>query len=608
MATESATSKTAIPQRNEIAEQHTWRLSDIYPSDAAWEADYAKAQQLLEKAKEFAGKLASSPAVMYDCFESRSTLSLILHSLYQYAYLNKDLDNRVSKWQAFTERVAMLSSQVAAAFSFVEPELLKMPDEKLLAMEAQFPKRGIYDFYLKELVRSKAHVRNEEVEEVLAMSSVMARGADNIFSMLDDADITYPIVKGEDGQEIKLTKQRYAKLIECKDRTVRRDAHNAFYQPYKEHVNTLGASLSASVSRDIFYSRVRRYGNCLESALDGNNIPLSVYHSLLDTTEANLPGMHAYTALRKRIFKIDNVYTYDMANPLFPEQNYEVPYDRAVERLLEAVGPLGGKYVSVLRDAMRSRWVDVYETEGKGGGAYSWGNYSIHPYVLMNYNDTVDNMFTLAHEMGHAMHSYLSNTTQPFPKSHYAIFIAEIASTLNEGLLWNLLIKEATDIRVKLDLYNRYLDMTFGTFFNQVMYARFELLIHDHVEQGNALSPEYFNQVWGDLTKKYYGPAFTLDELTALKWSRIPHFYNSFYVYQYATSYAASQAILQKFLNGEPGIIDRYLEMLSSGGKDYPIELVKICGIDMTTPEPFLATINRFAQHVAEVDQLTRDL
>ncbi|MFZ1682734.1 MAG: oligoendopeptidase F [Candidatus Zixiibacteriota bacterium] len=600
----SSTTTSAIPKRDQIDPRHTWNLTDIYKNDEGWEADYKKCQEWIAQAPSYQGRLTESASVLFECLELNSELSRVMLCLYQYAYLNKDLDNRVSKYQEMTERAAMLSSQAGTAFAFLEPELLASDPAKLVAMEKQFPKQDLYDFYFKELIRSREHVRSHEIEEVLAMASLVARGPDSIFSMLDDADISYPSVLDENGNEVKLTKQRFAKLIESSNQRVRRDVNEAFYSSYKSHVNTIGATLAASVNKDVFYTRVRKYESCLHRGLDSHNIPVSVYRSLIDTTEKHIGALHSYTAARRRILKLEEIHPYDMMCPLFPDADYDVKYDDAVASVLEAVTPLGTKYRDVLTNGFASRWVDVFETEGKGSGAYSWGNYSVHPYVLMNYNDTVDNMFTLAHEMGHAMHSYLSNSTQPYQKAQYSIFVAEVASTLNEGLLLALLLQKATDKRQKLYLLNRYLDNTMGTFFHQVMYARFELEIHQRVECGEALSPDFMTELWSDLTKQYYGPELVLDESTPLKWARIPHFYNMFYVYQYATSYAASQAILTKFLKGEPGIIDKYLKMLSSGGRDYPIELLKICGIDMTTPDPVMATLTRFKEQVVEMDKL----
>ena len=605
-ATENRTAGKAVPTRDQIDNRYTWNLADLYASEDAWEADFKKVQQLTEKASAFAGRLNESPETLYDCLKARSDAGLIISQLFQYAKLNQDLDNRVSKYQAMTDRAATLASQFRAAFSFVEPELLSIDEKKLLEMANQFPKSDEYDFYIRELIRTREHIRTQEIEELLALSTQATRGPESIFTMLDDADLEYPVVTDEDGNEIQLTKQRYAKLLESQNREIRQAANDGFNSVYKAHINTLGATLGSAVNADWFYARARKFGTSLESALFGDNIPTSVYHSLLDTTEKHLDGLHHYIDLRKRLLEIDAVHTYDLVCPLFPEADYEVEYEQAIEEILEAVSPLGKEYGQVLRNAFGSRWVDVYETAGKASGAFSWGSYSAHPFVLMNYNKTVDNMFTLAHEMGHALHSHLSNSTQPYPKAQYSIFVAEVASTLNEGLLLQHLLKKADSTRTKAYLLNRYIDNTMGTFFNQVLYARFELLIHEEIEKGGALSPDQMVELWTDLTKKYYGPALGVDDYTGIKWARIPHFYMTFYVYQYATSYAASEAVLDKMLAGEKGMVGKYLELLSSGGKDYPINLLKKCDVDMSGPAPFEATLKRFADQVAELDNLAQ--
>jgi oligoendopeptidase F len=596
----------AIPQRKDIETKYQWNLCDIYASDDAWEGDYKRAQTIVENARTFAGKLAGSPDTMYECLQTRSEFGKLVSQLYQYAHLCKDLDNRVSKYQAMTERAAVLGSQGGAAFAFVEPELLHISEDKLREMASRFPKADEYDFYIKELIRSKAHIRSEEVEELLAAASTVARGAGSIFTMLDDADLKYPVIKDDKGEDVQLTKQRFRKFLESSDRRLRRDASNAFYSVYRDHVNTTGASLTTSVNKDVFYSRARKYDSCLHAALDSENIPTQVYHSLIEVTEKHLESFHAWVALRRRLLKLDDIMPYDMMCPLFPEHDYEVAYDAAVKQVIEATKPLGDPYTKRLREGFDSRWVDVFETEGKGSGAYSYTTYRVHPFILMNYNDTVDNMFTLAHEMGHGLHSHLANSTQCFPKAEYSVFVAEVASTLNEGLLLDYLLKRVTDTGQRLYLLNRSIDNTADTFFSQIMYAHFELMIHEEVEKGGALSPEMMSKLWGDLLQKYHGPEMTIDELSPLKWSRVPHFYTPFYVYQYATSYAASQAILTRFLNGEKGLIEKYLAMLAAGGSDYPIELLKRCDVDMTTPGPVQATLDLFAQQVNEVDRLTR--
>ncbi|KAA3631253.1 MAG: oligoendopeptidase F [Calditrichaeota bacterium] len=596
--------KNAIPKRHEIDEKYRWKLTDIYKDNGAWEADFEKIQLLMTELKTFSGNLNNADS-LFDCLEARSEMSRIMSCLFQYSKLNLDLDSRNSTFKEMVDRAMMLSSESSAAASFIEPELLKMSDEELLKLSLQFKEKDRYDFYIKELIRERNHVRSEDIEEILSMTTTFASGAEQTFSMLDDADITYPTIKDEDGNDLQLTKQRYAKCMDSSVRRVRKDANEGFYKPYKEHINTIASTLSSEVSKNIFYTKARKYNNTLHRALDGNNIPVTVYKSLLDTTEKHIEALHKWTSLRKKVLKLDEIAPFDMLCPLFPDYDYEVPYDEAVNKVIECCHPLGEDYNKRLVHAFGNRWVDVYETDGKTGGAYSWGNYSVHPYVLMNYNDTVDNMFTLAHELGHCLHSVYSNETQPFAKAQYSIFVAEVASTLNEGLLQQHLLKQAKTKEEKMYLLNRHIDNTLGTFFHQVMYARFELMIHQIVEKGGALSPDTLNKIWGDLTQKYYGPSLTMDDMTPLKWSRIPHFYMTFYVYQYATSYAASQAILKKFLDGEEGIIEKYLTLLKSGGRDYPINLLKECGVDMTTADPVLATIELFDQQVAELDKLT---
>jgi len=508
----TATDKSVIPTRDQIDDKYKWNLADLYADDNAWEADYRAALELVDRAAAFMGSLDRDAATLWECLTVRTELSRKVSRLYTYAYLCRDLDNRVSTYQAMNEKAAMLGSKAGAAYAFVEPELLGIDEKRLLQMASQFERKDVYDFFITELLRSKAHIRSAEVEELLAQSAMIARAPDSIFTMLNDADFVYPTVRDEQGREVQLTKMRFAKFLESSDRRVRCDAYNGFYTVYQAHLNALGASLGASINKDVFYSRARRFDSCLQAALDGDNIPEAVYRKLIETTEANLAPLHKYADVRKRALELDELHAWDLYCPLFPDQDYEVEYDKAVETILTALRPMGETYCDQLKRSFDSRWVDVFETAGKGSGAYSTGVSDVHPYVLMNYNDTVDNMFTLAHEMGHAMHSYLSSKAQPYPKAQYSIFVAEVASTLNEGLLQHHLLKQATDTRQKLYLLNRQLDNTWGTFFNQVLRAHFELQTHTDVEQGNALAPERLNERDGDLVRRYNGPGVAFGE------------------------------------------------------------------------------------------------
>ncbi|MCK5127350.1 MAG: oligoendopeptidase F [candidate division Zixibacteria bacterium] len=604
---ETAKDVNTIPQRDDIDAQDTWALTDLYKDDNEWDSTFSKAQKLAEKAGEFSGHLDDSSKNLYNCLEARTELSMICDELYQYAKLNQDLDSRASKYQEMCDRAVVLASKISAAFSFVEPELLQIEESKLTEMAKAFPKPDVYDFYISDFNRSRSHIRSAEVEELLAQSSVISRSPHNIFSMFDAADIVYPEVADDNGHKVRLTKQRFAKFMDSPKQSVRAEANEKFYKPYISHLNTLGAVFSATIAKDTFYSKARKYESALHASLDSNNIPVSVYHSLIKATENNLTGLHKYMSVRKKLLKLEKHYPYDVFCPLFPEANDDIPYEEAVKEVLSAIKPLGDNYTSHLTDGFSKRWIDVYETEGKAGGAYSWRNYRSHPFVLMNYNNTISNMFTLAHEMGHAMHSFLSNQKQSYQKAQYSIFVAEVASTLNEGLLMHYLLGKTTDKSRRMYLINRQLTGAMGTYFHQVMYANFEFQVHDIVEKGGALSPDIMNKIWANLTTKYYGSSVTMDEYSKYKWSRIPHFYTNFYVYQYATSYAASQAILGKFLSGEKGIIEKYLNLISSGGNDYPINQLKICGVDMTTTAPFDATLKQFENLVDEMSTLAEE-
>lgn len=602
---EATTTMNTIPQRSDIEAKYTWNLADLFANDTEWNEAFTTAEKLIAASANFEGKLADSPESLFKCLEARTELSMLCDELYQYAKLNQDLDSRVSKYQEMCERAAMLASRASAAFAFIEPELLSIDKDTLTEFGQKFPKPNLYDFYIEDFNRSREHIRSAEIEQLLAQSMAISRGPQNIFSMFDAADISYPEITDENGNKVKLTKQRYAKFMDSSDQRVRKDANDSFYQPYVRKINTLGAIFSTTINKDVFYARARKYETTLHASLDANNIPTSVYHSLIKTTEDNIEGLHKYMALRKKILKLEKQYPYDVFCPLFPDADFEVDYSNAVKEVLEAVKPLGDDYNKALTKGFDSRWVDVFETEGKAGGAYSWRNYRSHPFVLMNYNNTVSNMFTLAHEMGHAMHSYLSNSKQPYQKAQYSIFVAEVASTLNEGLLMRHMLKKTTDKIQKQFLINRQLTGALGTYFHQVLYATFEYKVHTMVENGEALSPAKLNKLWEDLTARYYGPSVTMDDYSQYKWSRIPHFYTPYYVYQYATSFAASQAILEKFLAGERGIIEKYLELISSGGNDYPINQLKKCGVDMTTAAPFEATVKLFSNLVDEMDKLT---
>ena len=601
------TSVQKIPQRSEIPEKYKWKLEDIYSSDSLWEKNFSLVGNLIPEMEKFEGHLAESGKTFLDCLRMQDSVWIITDRLYVYANLKLDEDNRVSKYQELSDRAANLYTSVRQATSFIEPEIIAMPEGRLNDLIQQQPGLAIYRHYLDTILRRKAHILSAPEEELLAQIGNIARIPRNVFTMLDDADIKYPVVKDEEGNEIELTKQRYSKLLESTNRQVRKEAADAYNQTYLGYINTLGATLSGSINKDIFYSRVQKYSSCLEASLFPNDIPVDVYDNLIKTVNANLEPVHRYARLRKRIIKVDELHKYDLWVPLVPQAKMEIPYDSAVTLIVRAVKPLGKQYVEDLKKGFTSRWVDVYETEGKGSGAYSWGSYGTHPYMLLNYNNTLENLFTVAHEMGHNLHGFYSDRTQPYIYSDAALFVAEVASTFNEALLMDYLLKNAKDKAQKLYLLNYYIEMISGTFYSQVMFAEFEQVAHQKAENGEALSASSMRKIYKDIFQKYYGPELVMDSLDDLGCLRISHFYRAFYVYQYATSLAASTDLSRKVLAGDKDALKRYQELLNSGDSDYPINLLKKAGVDMTTPEPVDETIKLFSRLVTEMEKLLQE-
>jgi oligoendopeptidase F len=592
-----------IPQRADIEDRYKWRLEDIYPDTLAWQADFELLQSRMGEMEKYSGRLGESAGTLYECLALRDSLSNILDRLYVFAHMKKDEDTREPAYQALADRVSTLSAHFGEAIAFIRPEIIAIPNEELTSYLAD-NRLKLYDFYIANIMRLKQHILSHREEEILALSSISTRGPSNIFDMLDNADIEYPTIKDERGKEIKLTKERYYKILESTDRRVRREASEAYNKAYLDYVNTLGATLSASVNTDWFYAQARGYKTTLEADLDGDNIPVSVFENLIKTVNASLPTLHKWTALKKKYLRLDKIYPYDLNVPLAPESKIEIPYDSAVAVIMMAVAPMGEKYANDLRQGFSGGWVDVFETEGKQSGAYSWGAYSTHPYVLLNYNNSTDNFFTVAHEMGHAMHSYYTKNTQPYVYEDYATFVAEVASTANEALLMNYLLNNTADKRQRLFLLNYYIEQIIGTFYTQVMFSEFENAIHTDVEKGGALSAESLRKIYGDLYKKYWGPELVMEDWHNLGGLRIPHFYRSYYVFQYATSYAAAQALTRNILKGDPQARDRYLELLCAGGSDYPVELLSKAGVDMTRPEAVDATVKLFADLVSQAEGL----
>ncbi|GAC1637442.1 MAG: oligoendopeptidase F [Herpetosiphon sp.] len=578
---------TALPKREELAPEQTWNLAAIYPTNERWEADFQQVESSLVALEPLRGTLGRSGTDLLRALRLRDETSTTLEALHAYAFMRRDENTTNPTYQALGERVVSLVARYGAATAFYAPEILELADEQFESMMRDTPGLSTYDFYLRDLRRQRAHIRSAEVEAVLAQAGEVTRAPSKIFGMINDADLKFPTINDEHGNPVELTKGRYTLFLESKDRRVRQAAFDAMYTTYGNLRNTFGATLSSSVLRDVFDARVRGYTSAVEAALDPDSIPLSVYTNLIDAVNRRLDLLHRYTRIRKRVLGLDDLHLYDMYVPLTPGKPREVSYDEARQFVLAGLSPLGEQYTAGLQRGMyHDRWIDVPENEGKRGGAYSFGAYSTQPFILLNWQNNINNVYTLAHELGHSMHSYFTRRTQPYIYGSYTIFVAEVASTCNEALLSAHLLKTTADPDLKLQVLNQQIEEFRATLFRQTMFAEFELEIHRRAEAGEALTTDLLSNIYRDLVVRYHGPAVTIDDHIALEWSRIPHFYNAFYVYKYATGISAATALSRQILGEGQPAVDRYLRLLQSGSSTTSIDLLRRAGVDMTTAEP----------------------
>ena len=598
----------ALAPRDQIDPGDKWHLQDIFSDDAAWEAAFAELQGQADLGGGFRGTLGTGPQRLLEAFGARDSQVQALERLYGYAQMKSDEDTRVSHYQGMAARVAQLAARVEGAWAYMEPELLALPEDTLRGWVDSPPADAaglaVYRHKVDELLRGKPHVLSAAEEELLARASEVTQAPQVIFGMLNDADLTFPPIRDEQGNEVELTKGRYVRFLESRDRRVREDAFRTLYGTYGKQRNTLGATLASAVKRDWFYAQTRHYGSCLEGALDPDNIPLAVYDNLIAAVRDNLPALHRYLRLRRRALGLDRLHMYDLYVPLVEEPEANIPYRQAVKTVEAGLAPLGEDYLRRYREGTSTGWVDVYENQGKTGGAYSSWVYGVHPFVLLNYQGTIDHVFTLAHEFGHALHSHYTQEAQPFPYSNYTIFVAEVASTVNEALLMRHLLQEATDPRQRAYLVNHYLEGFRGTVFRQVMFAEFERRIHAMEEKGEPLTADSLSEVYRQLNLDYYGPEVEVDPEIDLEWARIPHFYRAFYVYKYATGFSAAQALATAIREEGAPARDRYLRFLRGGSSDYPVQLLRGAGVDMASPQPVNAALAIFADLVTELEGL----
>lgn len=593
-----------VVKRSEVPVEDQWNLQDLFENQAAWDKEYEEVKALTKKAAEFQGKLNQAEAVK-SCFELEDDISLKTERLYVYAHMHHDEDTANPTYQALSQKAKKLSVQVSESLSFVTPEILALPDKELDAF-IENPILKPYQFTLVEMKREKAHVLSKTEEALLAQVGNLSQAPQTIFGMLNNADLKFPKIKDEHGNEVELTHGSYIQFLENPNREVRERAFKAVYSTYAKNKNTIAATLSASVNKNIFYSTVRKYPSVMEMSLYGDNIPTEVYTNLVDTIHESLPLLQRYMKLRKKLLGVDELHMYDLFAPLVDEYKMDISYDEAKKTVKESLKPLGEKYLDALQEGFNDRWIDVYENENKRTGAYSWGAYGTHPYVLLNHKDNLNSMFTLTHEMGHALHSYFSDHAQKYRDAQYTIFLAEVASTTNEALLMDYMLKKSTDPKEKLYLLTYYADQFRTTVFRQTMFAEFEKIIHERAEQGESLTPQLLSEIYYDLNKKYHGEDMVVDQDIEMEWARIPHFYNSFYVYKYATGFSAATSFSKQILEEGQPAVDRYLGFLQSGGSDYSINILKKAGVDMSSPEPIREAMAVFEDVISQMEQLTK--
>jgi len=598
------TKAASIPKRSEIPEQYKWRLEDIYQSNDLWEKDFTEVKNLAAKLPEFRGTLGESAVQLLRCLDASTAMSRLFEKVYVYAHMRSHEDSANGYYQGLADRTESLAVDVSSAGSFMVPEILSIPDDRLAGFIKENDRLAHYKRYIDEIVRTKPHVLSAGEEQILALSGEMANAPGSVYSMLNNADIKFPVIEDEKGNEIEVTKGRFIQLMECPDRKVRKNAFEALYSTYQKQRNTLAALLNAQVKANIFNAKVRKYTSVRKSYLFPDNVQEEVYDNLIKTMHDNMHLMHRYMKLRKEMLGLDELHMYDLYTTMVKEAKMDINYEEAVETVKKGLDVLGEKYSRDLEMGLSSGWIDVYENEGKRSGAYAWGCYDSHPYVLLNHTETVNNMFTLAHEMGHALHSYYSDANQPYIYAQYKIFVAEVASTLNEALLMHYMLKNTTDKTKKMYLLNYYMEQFRTTVYRQTMFAEFEHIIHGKAEAGESLTADVLCKIYHDLNVLYYGPDMVVDELIDMEWSRIPHFYTSFYVYKYATGFSAATALARKILEEGQSAIDKYLEFLKSGGSDYPIELLKKAGVDMTTSAPIDNALKVFESLLNQMEEL----
>jgi oligoendopeptidase F len=593
-----------VPTRAEAPAEYTWDLSLIFADAEAWERELAAVDERSREVAALQGSLGSDPEQLLGCLTLRDEVARRLYALYSYASHRKDSDATDTVGQALQDRAGSFAARVSAALAFIDPEILSIPEETLSQWVRDTAGLHTYAYELEKLNRQRAHIRSAEVEEVLAQFGDVTRTPYETFEMLTDSDLSFPSVTDEQGATVQLSHARYGRMMESNDRRVRHDAFKAYYGAYRPFRNTIATTLGGAVRSHVVEARLRRFGSALEAALEPNEIPLGVYHNLIATVEANLDKNHRYMEIRKRLMGLDDLRVYDLYAAPVAEVDVTVPYGEATELMRAAFQPLGADYGTALDKAFTGRWIDVYENVGKRSGAYSGGSYATPPYILLNYQDRLNDAFTLAHELGHSMHSYFTRQSQPFVYGRYTIFVAEVASTLNEALLTDYLLTHRDDASLRRLLLVQQIEDIRRTIIRQTMFASFELTMHELAERGEPLTADGLTERYYQLVAKYHGPAVTLDDEIGFEWARIPHFYYDFYVYQYATGLSAALALSRQISGEGQPAVDRYLSFLKGGSSKSSIDLLRGAGVDMTTPAPVQAAMDTYDSLITQLEQL----
>ncbi len=590
-------------KRNDVPVKDTWDTTTIFADDNAFEAAFKEVENLLGEADAFQGRLVESAESLIAALDYRNTLIQKVEHLYTYAHLNSDVDTSNSLYQGLQSRGRTLYAKVASALSFYESELLAA-NELLLKQYLKEPGLEVYQHEFEILFRRRPHILSQAEESLLAKASDVMSASSQTFSILNNADLKLPMVKDDEGNEVQLSHGRYGMFMESKNREVREGAFKAMYAAYGQFRNTFASTLSSTVKQHGFSAEVRHFASARNAALTSNHIDESVYDSLVEAVNQRLPLLHRYVQLRKRVLKLDDVRMYDLYVPMVDDIDLKFTYEEAKEIVLDALSVLGDDYVGLLKKAFESRWIDPYENIGKRSGAYSSGSYNTDPYILLNWQDNLDNVYTLAHELGHSMHSYYTRSNQPFIYGDYSIFLAEVASTTNENLLTDYLLKKYDDPKIRAYILNHYLDGVKGTIYRQTQFAEFEHLIHVADQNGTALTADWLNEQYEAINRKYYGDGMVYDEEIRLEWARIPHFYYNYYVYQYATGFSAASALSAKILSEGQPAVDAYLNYLKAGSSDFPIEVLRKAGVDMSTNQPTIDALEVFEQRLKQLEEV----